>query len=211
MIYRNIFISNLSAIINGYLSNNNENEFKITVNDKGILKISLDSFAESTYIDVYNIDGKDIEEINKSAVSGKWLYSWNGYRYLEWNPAHGKANGSQEYNISKGTYYIRLWSNSHGKKCTVSTYFTSTDAKAATGAILTVKIKKGETLQLGTILSSSDSTGKTTWKTNKSSVATVSTSGKVTAKAKGSATITAAVNGIVLKIRVKVTESYNIN
>jgi len=49
---------------------------------------------------------------------------------------------------------------------------------------------------------------KVTWSSSKKSVATVSSKGKVTAKQKGTATITAKVNGKKLKCKVKVEKPY---
>ncbi|MBQ9382756.1 MAG: Ig-like domain-containing protein, partial [Ruminiclostridium sp.] len=43
------------------------------------------------------------------------------------------------------------------------------------------------------------------WKSDKTSVAKVSATGKITAQAKGTATITATIGGSSMKIKVKVT------
>ena len=59
-----------------------------------------------------------------------------------------------------------------------------------------VTLNKGKTLQLKAKVEPNNATNKTvTWKSSNSKVATVSTSGKVTAKGKGTATITATADG----------------
>ncbi|MBR4096036.1 MAG: Ig-like domain-containing protein [Oscillospiraceae bacterium] len=67
----------------------------------------------------------------------------------------------------------------------------------------TATLKKGSTLQLGTILSGE---GTVKWSTSKKSVATVTSKGKITAKAKGTAVITAKTGDSSMKITIKVTE-----
>ena len=81
---------------------------------------------------------------------------------------------------------------------------TPSTTKEATLTYIQIEVKKGSALQLSGILSDA-TTGKVTWTTSKSSVASVSSSGKVTAKAKGTAVITAKYGKVSLKIRIKVT------
>ena len=72
---------------------------------------------------------------------------------------------------------------------------TVTVVKPVTGITLnktSATMKKGDTLQLSATVSPSDATNKTvTYKSSNTAVATVSSSGKVTAKGAGTATITA--------------------
>ena len=83
---------------------------------------------------------------------------------------------------------------------------TMEEAVLGTGTLsyIQIEMKKGSTLQLSGILSDS-TTGKVTWSTSKSSVATVSSGGKVTAKGKGNAVITAKYGSTSLSIYIKVT------
>ena len=68
-------------------------------------------------------------------------------------------------------------------------------------------INKGETLQLTATVTPSDATNKTvTWTSNKTSVATVSSSGEVTAKGKGTATITATADGKSATCKITVVQ-----
>ncbi|MFG0215477.1 Ig-like domain-containing protein [Brevibacillus porteri] len=80
---------------------------------------------------------------------------------------------------------------------------TSSDMLEASDTSISLKKGAKETIRLkydGSSLSGS----KASWKTSKSSVATVSSSGVITAKAKGTATITATYKGEKVEIEVKV-------
>jgi uncharacterized protein YjdB len=67
-------------------------------------------------------------------------------------------------------------------------------------------IKKGKTLTLKATVTSSNAYQKVNWKSSNESVATVSSSGKVTAKKKGTATITCtAADGSGKKVTCKIT------
>jgi len=66
----------------------------------------------------------------------------------------------------------------------------------------TITVSEGDVLQLGTVMSPSNA--KVTWTSSKSSVAAVSSAGKVTAKAAGSAVITAKSGTSSIKIKVVV-------
>ena len=68
-----------------------------------------------------------------------------------------------------------------------------------------ITMKKGSTIQLGAILSSSGNE-KITWSSSKKKVAAVSSSGKITAKKAGTAVITAKVGNSTAKIQIKVTK-----
>ena len=62
-------------------------------------------------------------------------------------------------------------------------------------------MSKGSTIQLGTVMSVD---GAVTWTSSKTSVATVSSNGKITAKSKGSAVITAKTGKNSVKIKITV-------
>ncbi|WJQ79429.1 Ig-like domain-containing protein [Brevibacillus brevis] len=82
---------------------------------------------------------------------------------------------------------------------------TSSSSDMLEASDTSISLKKGakETIRLK-YDGSSISGSKATWKTSKSSVATVSSSGTITAKAKGTATITATYKGEKVEIEVKV-------
>ena len=82
-----------------------------------------------------------------------------------------------------------------------ATYPTGSSSKAKINYI-TLNLSKGDTLSLGADITGS---GDVTWKSSKSSVASVSSAGKVTAKSKGSAIITAKVGKTTKKIKIVVS------
>lgn len=86
---------------------------------------------------------------------------------------------------------------------------TVTVSKPVTGITLdksSVNLKKGETAQLSAIVTPGDATNKTvTYSTSDKSVATVSSSGKITAVGGGTATITAKAGDKTAKCKVSVT------
>lgn len=70
-------------------------------------------------------------------------------------------------------------------------------------------IEKGKTLNLTATVNPTNATNKTvTWKSDKTNVATVDSSGKVTAKAPGTATITATVGGKTATCKITVPDPY---
>lgn len=117
------------------------------------------------------------------------------------------------------------WSTSKSSVATVSSsgkvtakgagkatiYANVDDRKLSAEIVVTTPItlnKTSVTLDKGQIytLKINGTTNKVTWSTSKSSVATVSSSGKVTAKAAGTATITASVAGKKLTSKITVKE-----
>ncbi len=86
----------------------------------------------------------------------------------------------------------------------VSLTVSGTPAAEDKLAYFQITLKKGSTLQLDGILDSG-SGAAASFSSSKSSVASVSSKGKVTAKAKGTAVITAKYGSSSIKIRIKVT------
>lgn len=87
---------------------------------------------------------------------------------------------------------------------------SSGDPITPTGVSLnktTASLSINKTLQLSASLQPSGATGTVSWSSNNTSVATVSNSGLVTAKAAGTATITANVNSLTANCVVTVAES----
>lgn len=116
---------------------------------------------------------------------------------------------TQAVTLEKGTYYFIVKNDSYINHYDPITYTIQTTLHEAgsvsgTGGTVSIgiKLKKGKSMQLTSILSGMS--GKTKWKSSKKSVAKVSSKGKVTAKKRGTATITAKCNGKKAKIKVKV-------
>lgn len=178
-------------------------EYNFTSAKEGKLTIDINPtggdntiFGGDIYIYVYDANGKAI-------TASKSVNTQNG------NKVERDKKGQLIYNIKKGAYKVFIK--------TITAYDTASydmtvtfpaaageskdDAsKSTSSSIMGVSLKKGSSLQL-VGASSSD----VTWKTSDKSVATVSSSGKVTAVAKGSATITATSGKTSQKIKIIVS------
>lgn len=148
-------------------------------------------------------DGKLILRCSK-AVGAGWtrccLLNSNAETVSDnWRMGNNWEDGQD---LKKGTYYAKITS---GTKQTLEDFyytFTPTDKPSVK---LSITLKKGQTLQLGSILENSKS--KTTWLSTKKTVATVSSKGLVTAKKTGKTTIRATLDsGEYAEITVKVTK-----
>lgn len=121
------------------------------------------------------------------------IESW----YLNYSNREHKCNG-----LKAGTYYLEIAGTR--KNATINDlYFTFTPNKKPTIS-LKVTIKKGTSLQLGSVVENYD--GKVTWTSTKKTVATVSSTGKVTAKKAGTTTIRAQLDsGEYVQIKLTVS------
>ena len=124
---------------------------------------------------------------------------------LKWNSSKKKYEGKITYKLDKGSYILRLYKVENiythtSNNVTFKVTYPSSDAKIT---CLAIPMKVGDTLQLDAALSKK-SDDKISWKSSKSSVAKVSSKGLVTAKSKGTATITAYIRESKLQIKIKV-------
>lgn len=188
-------------------SDDNTADYKITVSKSGTLKLDIVSSMQYSYVNVYDSDGNYVTSIKTEATSGGIDKAGYESTLCRWNTTIEKFKGSISYSVNKGTYYIRVkrvsiysgWSSYGSGDVTLTATFPSSDSSSTSSSpYLTLEVKKGSSVQLGTTISGA------TWSTSKKSVATVSSSGKVTAKKKGSAIITAKVNGTTIKVKIKV-------
>lgn len=107
-------------------------------------------------------------------------------------------------NLEAGTYYLRYWTQSEYRAGTY-TYFARFIPSDDTSVEICINLKKGRSIQLGTIFANTQDR-KAKWSTSNKKVATVNSKGKVTGKKKGTATIKVTnSSGLVAKIKVKVT------
>lgn len=112
------------------------------------------------------------------------------------------GNWEDGRDLKKGTYYAKITS---GTKQTLEDFYYTFIPTDKPSVKLSITLKKGQTLQLGSILENSKS--KTTWLSTKKTVATVSSKGLVTAKKTGKTTIRATLDsGEYAEITVKVTK-----
>ena len=125
------------------------------------------------------------------------------YKYL--SSLTGGSAASLSASLKDGKYELRVYENDNGGALLARAKFTvGSTSSAASLLYFQVTLKKGATLQLDGVLSGSTSAA-VTYSSSKSSVATVTSKGKVTAKAKGTTIITAKCGSSSIKIKIKVT------
>lgn len=186
-----------------FYSSGAEKYYKINVSEKGELKISFDTTIARLDLYVYNEKGlrggssdryAEIGEINNFGLSAN----------LCWNSNIEKSEGFFIYNVDKGTYYIRVEASPLGNGAMKMTAeFPSNDTPATKSIRLKITLDEGETLRLGAILDPEDAE-EPKWTSSNKEVATVSKSGKITAKSAGTATIKCKSGGKTLKIKLVV-------
>lgn len=122
------------------------------------------------------------------------------------NSITGKYSGNFSVTLERGTYLLMVETSYSSYTVAYSIQTNVNEAGSVSGTSGTIKIgiklKRKKSIQLTSILSGMS--GKTTWKSSKKSVAKVSSKGKVTARKKGTATITARCKGKTAKIKVRV-------
>ncbi len=107
-------------------------------------------------------------------------------------------------NLEAGTYFLRLWGPTSYSVGTY-TYFARQIISPDASVEICVNVKKGKTLQLGTIFTNSNDK-EVKWSSSNKKIATVSSKGKVKGVKKGTAVIKVFnSSGLVHKIKVKVT------
>ena len=188
-------------------------DYKIVAKSNGTISVKVNSTTEYIALELYDSNFNTVKVANSLITTGsdKWGGIGKSYISYQWNPTGEKIVATTTWNVNKGTYYLRVGnryydSNSSGvtrsgtAKITVTCpSVTATKAKIS---YLSLTMSKGTTIQLGAVVSPSNS--KVTWTSSKTSVATVSTSGKITAKAKGTTLITAKCGSSIQRIRIVV-------
>ena len=181
-------------------------DYKIVVSDKGTINIEFSAGVPQVILSIYDSNGEEVINKDYKVISGTAQLSEKSICY-KWNETTEKIKGSASFEVSKGTYYIRLnspWYNYNDGNRKVETKITySKSATSATISYLTLNLKNGSSIKLGAVLSGGK--GTVTWKSSKKSVATVSSKGTVTAKKKGSTIISATCGGKTVKIKIIVT------
>lgn len=181
-----------------------ERVYRFNVAKSGTMKIRLAADYYSSYSDdilatLYrDSDDNDVEISNMNVISGSDYKNNDTYASIGY-----KTTAELSYKVTKGTYYLRLFKNqsSTGTLSMTATYpeGSSNDGKIS---CLSLNLKKGGTLQLGAVMAVD---GNVTWTSSKTSVATVSSTGKVTAKGTGTAVITAKSGKNSVKIQIRVS------
>ncbi len=187
-------------------------DYKINVKEKGTLsvKVNTDSKYCSVYLfdeDCSNVPIKAVDVKNGKIESlGKTGDPFVSFYY---NPASGKTVATSTWNVNKGTYYIRVdntrdfregWRyDQSASKMKVTASFKKDNAKEF--SYLGITMKKGSTMQLEAVDADKDDTA---WSSSKKAIVTVSSTGKLTAKKKGTAIITCESGDVTVKLKVVV-------
>lgn len=187
-------------------------DYKVTVKEKGTLsvKVNTDAKYSSVYLfdeDCANAPIKTIDIKSGSIHSlGKAGDPFVSFYY---NPASGKTVATTSWSVTKGTYYIRVdntrdfregWRyDQTTSKMKVTASFAKDNAKVF--SYLGITMKKGSTMQLEAVDAVKDDTS---WSSSKKAIVTVSDTGKLTAKKKGTAIITCESGDTVVKLKITV-------
>lgn len=180
-------------------------DYKITVKSAGTLKLSVESQMYSAYVEVYDSDGNVLSTIDNATTSGSCSSAGKTCHYMYWNSTIEKYKGTVSYSVKAGTYYIRFVRNcidGNGKLTFTATFPSGESAKKAKVSYININLEKGDTLSLGATVSNG---GTVTWKSSNSSVVSVTSTGKITAKAKGTAIITAKCGTSTKKVKIVVS------
>lgn len=164
-----------------------------------IISIGVNAYAHSGKTDS---SGGHKDNNNKSGL-GSYHYHCGGH------PAHLHTNGVCPYSSSSSASKSSTSSSSSSSAKTTSTVPTTiavTDIKINENV---TNMEEGENKKITTIITPDNATDKNiTWKSSDESIATVSTTGEVTAKKYGTVDITAtSTNGKTSTIKINIKES----
>ncbi len=185
-----------------------ETVYKFKVSESGTMKINLkQSNIEDSQLTATLYKGSEdnmVEPSSVKATDSDGFENKNSYVYV-YN--FDDNSGTISYKVTKGTYYFKV-AQARGEKngvkpeITVKATLPGGDADEGKISCLSLTLSKGSSVQLGAVMAVN---GNVKWTSSKSSVVSVSSKGKITAKAKGSAVITAksGTNSIKIKIIVK--------
>lgn len=185
------------------------NIYKVKLSETGTLKLTVVSQTSSIFVQVLDKDGSEyIDYSEVDSTTGSVTHHHNGFAWIAWNKDLKKSKTTLEYNLEKGTYFVRVVGFPHATidgKTSISFKYPQAEKTEEQAEItsFSITLEKGDKLQLGTILSGA---GDVTWSSSKKSVASVSSKGKITAKKKGTAVITAKTGDSSMKITINVTE-----
>lgn len=164
------------------LDNGEAMDYKITPAEKGTASVKITAKSQYFSVYIYDEDGSKISFENKITMGSFNQYNSKHY----WDDTAETFKGTVSFDVKAGkTYYIKIERGSYASgsgKFEVS--FNYPSGESAPSALMTVTLKKGDTVQLGANGSNAS------WSSSDKSVASVSKSGLVKAVKKGRAVIT---------------------
>ncbi|MGN1108543.1 MAG: Ig-like domain-containing protein [Oscillospiraceae bacterium] len=196
--------------VSGELARDNSITYKFTTNKEGTLKFDYSTSIKWLEVRVFDEDGAEISVDTLDVKVGKIIAGGEGNKFIdtEWNSSTQKTTASATFNVGKGTYYIKLWSplsyslsmNTESAAYKFTATFPSS-TKTTEFSYLGITLKKGATMQLEAVNADAKNT---TWTSSKKKVATVSSTGKITAKKAGTTIITCKCGDVTVKLKVTV-------
>lgn len=195
--------------VNFDLKEKNSAYYTFTSAAKGTLSVSF-SNNDITYstLSVYDDGGEDLKIKTIEVGNGEIRDGGKGKTFVKgyYNSSTDRFSVKCTYAVKKGTYTIKV-SNSYYYSGT-ATLKATFPTKAAKPVLKPQKIQltmaKGDVLQLGATVTAEG--GRFEYTSSKTSVATVSSDGKVTAKGEGTTTITIKYGTGKLTLIIKVTK-----
>jgi hypothetical protein len=198
----NANIVTLGSVIRGVIAQNGDRDFyKFTLTESTEIPVKVTAYMAWYSLNIYDISGNRV-----------WYSDWNG-----WNEAAGYSEDEHTVTLKTGTYYLEMRgsqysggsSNYPGNYSIVFGHDPS--AIAVTGVSLhqsNIALKVGNTATLiATVLPANANDKSVSWSSSNQSVATVNSSGVVTAVKPGTAVITVTTKdgGFIAKCTVTVT------
>lgn len=186
--------------VKGEMTDYDTKYYKVSVKEKGTLTIDFTTQIRATYWALFDEDGAYVTVSSNKMKAGTSDSGSERLRVVE-NQTSQKATGIIDYKVNKGTYYLALSNDNPygGKSFKVSFSFKKNGQKEF--SYLGITMKKGSTMQLEAVDADKDDIS---WSSNKKSIVTVSSTGKLTAKKKGTAIITCESGDVTVKLKVVV-------
>lgn len=178
-------------------------DYMLKVSESGTLKFSIESHMYMLSVTVFDSDDNKVVTGAVKTTKGNGDDLNDKVHIMTWNESDEVYKGTVSYSVKPGTYYVRFskgFDGGSGKFKFTATYPTSDETVKFN--YITINLERGDKLSLDADITGN---GKVTWKSSKSSVASISSTGKVTAKAKGTAVITAKCGDVTKKIKIKVS------
>lgn len=177
--------------------------YRIEANADGELILAVSARMMWLNIDVTDSEGKPIRRTKTDVTFGSAERDGG----LRWDSAGGELSGTAVFPIKKGSYSIRFYRRFYcgsGKLTFTATYPDSDGAVLSGIDCLSVTLPQGSAVQLGAVPSGSSSQ-QVTWTSSRSSVVSVSSTGEIRCRKRGTAVITAKCGSSEAKIRIKVS------